>query len=56
MVMGVYQSEEEVVASSFRFRFKKSAAEPEREIEIQFMEDPNTKEWVPNPAPPKELP
>lgn len=48
--------EDEVVARSFKFRYRKPGLMAEKEIEIQFMKKPTTQQWVPSPEPPKELP
>jgi hypothetical protein len=55
-VVSMRISEDEVVARSFRFSYRKPGDKSEKEIEIQFMENPNTKRWSPNPVPPRELP
>jgi hypothetical protein len=49
-------SENEVVARSFRFRYRKPGNQSEKEISIQFMRGPEEKKWVPTPKPPDLLP
>ena len=55
-VLSVHISEDEVVARSFKFRYRKPGDQKEKEIEIQFMKNQNSKKWETNPKPPKELP
>jgi hypothetical protein len=55
-LVSVTISEDEVVARSFRFRYRRNPDAKEREIEIQFMKNPETKGWVPSPEPPTDLP
>ena len=55
-VTDVQITEDEVVARSFRFRYRKKSSDVEKEIEIQFMKDDSTGRWGPKPAPPSELP
>ena len=49
-------TEDEVVARSFTFRYRKRNSSIEKEIGIQFMQNNSTRRWEPMPAPPKELP
>ncbi len=56
VVTSVRISEDEVIARSFKFVYKKPGETTEKEIEIQFMQTPSTKQWDPRPEPPKELP
>ena len=49
-------TEDEVTARSINFRYRRGASNLEGEIEIQFMEAEDKKEWIPRPAPPKWLP
>jgi len=56
-LISVKVSEDEVVARSFFFRYQKGPpGTKEKQIEIQFMEDPETGEWVAKPEPPARLP
>jgi len=49
-------TEDEVVARSFTFRYRKRNSSVEKEIDIQFMQNSSTRRWEPIPAAPKELP
>ncbi len=55
-VTGARESEDEAVARSFVFKYRRQGSALEKEIEIQFMRDDNTGRWKPQPAPPPELP
>ena len=55
-IISIIISEDEVVARSFKFRYRKQEAQSDKEIEIQFMQNEKTKQWEPVPKPPKELP
>lgn len=55
-VVDVRISEDEVVATSFRFSYRKRNSDAVKEIELQFMKDSASGRWEPQPAPPKELP
>jgi hypothetical protein len=47
--------EDEVIARSFKFRYRHTATNQEGEMEIQFMEAETKEEWIPRPTPPKTL-
>lgn len=55
-IISVRISEDEVVARSFEFRYRRPSDQTEKKIEIQFMKNRITQRWEPNPLPPKELP
>lgn len=55
-VTSIRITEDEVIARSFKFRYRKPRVMAEKEIEIQFMQKVNTGQWIPSPEPPKELP
>lgn len=46
---------DEIYARNFLFQYLKPGSEAAKSIEIQFMRDPDTREWVPAPKPPAEL-
>lgn len=46
---------DEIYARNFLFQYLKPGSGSERSIEIQFMKDPGSQEWVPAPRPPVEL-
>ena len=46
---------DEIYARNFLFQYQKPGSENGRSIEIQFMRDPDTRDWVPTPKPPVEL-
>ncbi len=52
----VKESEGEVVPRSFTFRYRKAGQTQVADIEIQFMEDPATGRWSPQPEEPRSLP
>jgi hypothetical protein len=54
-IVTVRISDDEVNARSFTFRYRKHGFVDEKEIGIQFRENPQTRKWAPIPAPPKVL-
>jgi hypothetical protein len=50
-VLSVSTQMDEVVARSFRLKYRKAGDRNTKEIEIQFMKDESTKKWIPSPAP-----
>ncbi len=55
-LIDIHLSEDEVVARSYKFRYREKTSNQEREIEIQFMEDEGEAGWLPRPQPPRLLP
>jgi hypothetical protein len=55
-IVTVRISADEVVARSFMFRYRKHGSLDEKEIGIQFMQNPQARQWEPKPTPPKVLP
>ena len=55
-VMSIRMTEDEVMARSFEFLYRKPNVQTEKKIGIQFMKNQETQRWEPNPPPPKELP
>ena len=55
-VLEVRESEGEEAARSFVFRYRKSGQDQVNEVAIQFMEDPSTGRWSPQPEEPRSLP
>jgi len=52
---GVRNTEDEVVARSYEFRYRAPGEAAERSVEVQFMED-GTGRWTDRPAAPSRLP
>ena len=55
-IISVRITEDEVVARSFEFRYRKPNGQTEKKIEIQFMKNQKTGRWEPNPQPLNDLP
>ncbi|RJQ42292.1 MAG: hypothetical protein C4550_00015 [Nitrospiraceae bacterium] len=55
-IISVRITEDEVVARSFEFRYRKPNDQTEKKIGIQFMTNQKTGRWEPNPQPPNDLP
>ena len=55
-VLEVRESEGDGAARSFVFRYRKSGQDQVNEVAIQFMEDPSTGRWSPQPEEPRSLP
>jgi len=54
-IISVRITEDEVVARSFEFRYRKPNDQTDKKIEIQFMKNEKTGRWEPNPQPPNNL-
>lgn len=55
-VISVQKTEDEVIARSYRFRYRRKEADKQGEIEIQFVKPEAGDGWIPRPTPPKTLP
>ncbi len=54
-ILGVEIGEDEIFVRSFLFRYLKVGSELGKTVEVQFMNDKVSGDWVPTPAPPLEL-
>jgi hypothetical protein len=54
-ILNVEIGEDEVFVRSFLFRYLKVGQEQGKTIEVQFMNDKSSGDWIPTPAPPLEL-
>ena len=54
-ILNLKITEDEIYARNFLFQYQKPGSESGKSIEIQFMKDPSTRDWVPAPRPPAEL-